>query len=459
MRKEITGALAGTAAAKGAAGGSSCMPSSRSPIAVALFVSIVSVACDNASEGEGSPGGVERDAGTISHDGQVADGPTGASEEAGALPDAKADASSTPGGDPLPIPSCVATADLPAWRKSIPKGSWKQLSTADLAVVTPAVQPGGYYAARIDAWNGFAADTINNQLYIGGAGGHHDYAGNEVYRLDLNAAAPQWVLQDEPSPPSAYRADQAYYADGRPTSSHTYYGLWFIEGRQKLFRFSAGAIWGNGGALDRIDSWNPSTKNWDPEGTNPSYGGSPTSEMPTAKDPLSGDVYQLQANNHLYRWNQVSNTITDLGDATGGSGSFYELSRSPSVVDTAGKRLLFLSDTSAPTGTIRVYDIEAKKWSKVPLAGTVASSVANRESQAMAYYDYCAKLVFVKPSGGGVVYTLDPTTMTTAVLTTTGPAVPDAINGVHTLFQSLPKLGGYAYQPRHDAKLYFLATQ
>ena len=74
----------------------------------------------------------------------------------------------------------------------------------------------------------------------------------------------------------------------------------------------------------------------------------------------------------------------------------------------------------------------------------------------MGYYDYCAKRIIIKTRTGGAVYQVDPTSLAATPFPTTGTAPPDAINGVHTLFQSLPKLGGYAYQPAHTAKLYFL---
>jgi hypothetical protein len=338
-------------------------------------------------------------------------------------------------------------------------GEWKQLTSADISAVTPPVQPAGYFSARIDAWNGISADTLTSRIYLGGAGGHADYAGNEVYVLDLNATAPQWVLETEPSPASAYLVDKPYYSDGRPSPTHTYYTLWFIEGRQKLFRFAGAATWGTGnGTTDRIDSWNPLSKTWDPDGTNPRISGGPIVEMPAAKDMLTGDVYQVQFNNHLYRWSQQANTVTDLGDAAGGSGSFYDFYKSPAVVDTSKGRVIFLSDGNAPAH-VRVYDVAAKTWSTGVVQGAAASAVTEKESQGMAWFDYCAKAIVVKTRDGGSVYILDPATLTATAFATSGATPPSPMNGVHTLFQSLPKLGGYAYQPTHDSKLWFLATQ
>src|SRR5262245_42002128 len=88
------------------------------------------------------------------------------------------------GGSIVNPPTCVDPATLPSWRQGIAVGEWKALPSADLTAVTPTVQPGGGYYGRIDAWNGFGADTVNSVLYLGAAGGHGDYAGNEVYTLD-----------------------------------------------------------------------------------------------------------------------------------------------------------------------------------------------------------------------------------------------------------------------------------
>ena len=370
-----------------------------------------------------------------------------------------ADSASAEASAPVPLPTCVVASTLPTWRQSMTAGQWKVLDSADISQVTPPVQPGGYYSARIEAWNGFAADRTTSRMYLGAAGGHADYAGNEVYTIDLTAESPQWVMQSPPSPASAYLIDQPYYSDGKPSPTHTYWTSWFIEQRHKLFRFAGAGLWGTGnGGTDRIDSWNPATQSWDPEGTNPRMGPSPLYEMPTAKDFATGDVYQFQSNNHLYRWNQDTNTVTDLGEAGGGSGSFYDLYKSPLVVD-GSQRLLFLSDDSAPAGSIRIYDITAKTWSTKALQGAAAPAVAARESQGMAFYDFCASKIIFKTITGGSVYWLDPATLAATALVTSGASVPDAINGVHTLFQSLPSLGGYAYQPKHASKLHFLATQ
>ena len=356
---------------------------------------------------------------------------------------------------PIDPPTCVDLATLPGWRQGLEPGEWVALPTADLREVVPDVMPGGGYYGRIDAWNGFAADIVSSVLYLGAAGGHADYAGNEVYALSLATESPVWVIETQPTPADLYTFDEPYYLDGLPSSMHTYYSMWFVEPRGKLFRFPGGSVWGSGnGNTPHIDAWDPVTKLWDPAGSHPDMGASPTYEVPTAKDVLTGNVYQVQGDNHLWMWDAEADTTTDLGNIEMGSGSFYDVYAAPSVV--ADGRLLFLLDDANP-GAARVYDTATSSWSVEAVTGPAASAVS--AEQGMAFFDACADAILVKTSLAGELILLDPVTLEATPFPTTGDAPADAINGVHTLFQYLPNLGGYAYQPRHDSVMHFVATQ
>lgn len=419
-----------------------------------LLAGLLGAACGD-DQSDGTPGGSV----TSTSGATGGSGGAGASGGSGGATSSSTTGGSGGGGGGIIVepPTCVDPSDLPAWRQGMAIGEWKHLPSAALTEVTPAVQPGGGYYGRIDAWNGFAADTVNSRIYLGAAGGHMDYAGNEVYVLDLTVAAPQWELTMEPSPASEYTVDQPYYLDGRPSPTHTYYTAWFIEQRGKFFRFAGAATWGSGnGSTPHIDSWDPATSEWDPAGTNPDMGPAPIFEMPVAKDVLTGEVYQLQGNNRLYRWDPQTNSTSDLGEVEGGSGSFYDVEASASVVDVQGGRVIFFLDDENP-GSARIYDIASGTFTTAPLGGPGAAAVA--DAQAMAWFDVCAAMIVVKTTTGGEVFFVDPSTLVASPLPVSGATLPDPLNGVHTLFQYVPRLGGYAYQPTHDAGMYFLATQ
>lgn len=68
-----------------------------------------------------------------------------------------------------------------------------------------------------------------SRLRIGPAGGHADYGGNEIYRLDLLQDAPAWQLEVPPTGAIGNTGivddqleDSNVYFDGRPRSTHTY---------------------------------------------------------------------------------------------------------------------------------------------------------------------------------------------------------------------------------------------
>ena len=192
-------------------------------------------------------------------------------------------------------------------------------------------------------------------------------------------------------------------------------------------------------------------------------------EMPQAKHAVTGDVYQIQSDTppHLYRWNQATDTVTDLGTSSIGSGTFYDTDYAPAVVDSKRNILYFMSDNDAPGPQIRAYNIATKAWSRVTLtgAGAAVASAKRRANQAMVFNAHCADALVFKSKQGAEVVFVDAATFVATPLVTSGSAPPSPHSlgsedaGAHTLFQYIPKLGGYAYQPLGSSPLYFLATQ
>lgn len=364
----------------------------------------------------------------------------------------------------VPPPTCVDPATLPSWRRGMAIGEWKKLPSVNLAAVTPSRLIGGGFYGRINGWNGFAGDTVNSTLYLAAAGGHGDYAGNEVYALALAVDTPVWTLESQPS--TDVTDNTPYYPDGKPSAAHLYYTAAYVAQRRKVYRFASAALWGDGNSNTRhIDVWDPATKAWDPPRSNGDMGPSPTVEMPGALDLSTGDFYQIQANNRLYRWDQVANKVSDLGNAGGGRDTHYDVNRSPSVVDTQNNRLLLLRDEANPR-KVRAYNFAARTWTTHAVTGAsaVVDAVTTGSEQGMAWFDSCANRIVLKTRRVGETFLLDPTSLEAVALATSGTTPPDADEGrggpgVHTLFQYMPKLGGYAYQPHYEPGMYFLATQ
>src|SRR5579885_2832152 len=92
----------------------------------------------------------------------------------------------------------------------------------------PAIQGQSGCNGVVNAWSGGVADTKRNRLIFWG-GGHHDYWGNEVYALDLNALTLSRL--NNPSSVSGLDFTNNTYEtlpDGTPSARHTYGGLAYI---------------------------------------------------------------------------------------------------------------------------------------------------------------------------------------------------------------------------------------
>jgi hypothetical protein len=139
----------------------------------------------------------------------------------------------------------AAESKRPAWRNAMAASTWAIVPARNtLADVDPELDPavnpsglgklapwhgvGGQHMA-IEAWNSACYDDSACTLYLGPAGGHADYGGNERYRIRLDADAPAWERFGNPSGcigntgilDDGKEASGVYF-DGTPRSSHTY---------------------------------------------------------------------------------------------------------------------------------------------------------------------------------------------------------------------------------------------
>lgn len=366
------------------------------------------------------------------------------------------------GGEPS------ASGTWPAWRRSMSRWEWKQLPGTDISAANPDPRPAGSTGpnARIDAWNGLAADTRTSRLFSAANGGHTDYSGNEVVQIDLSSDTPRWTMLRAPSAPEDVLYSNAslglfydYYRDGRPTSTHSYYALQFLPSRNAIFRFGAGAMWGTGPEQNwKTDSFSLSNNDWHPAGTWPDvvpgsrqtvYGAS------TCLSPTTDEVY-ITTSQDLRRFNPVAGNYSvmavwsDLFEAAGGR---------PCAVDTLRNRVVYFGDNyRMPVGGI-VFDVGSKTFSRFSFTGAAAAEMLQNKRDFVWYEPKVGKFL-LKSAVGDRVYSIDPGTFdVTPVATAGGGTLPDAANGVHTRWQRLPSLGGYAYYPKAVGGVWFLAIE
>lgn len=145
------------------------------------------------------------------------------------------DPTPTPSPTPSPAPA-PSVAPLPDWVAKLPLWRWYSIPNTALASVAPPIRSLGNTGpqSKVEAWCGATLKRKGSVYMLGAAGGHADYAGNEVDALALNVEHPQWVQLAPPSPNDQVINVSQYYLDQRPAATHTYYATQFIESQNRM---------------------------------------------------------------------------------------------------------------------------------------------------------------------------------------------------------------------------------
>ena len=160
----------------------------------------------------------------------------------------------------------VTESGMPAWRQGQAVGEWRQipnsaLSNVPISVNTYPTLGNTGPSSKVGAWCGFGIDTRDSSIYSAANGGHNDYAGNEVDRIRLSDDAPAWKEVKASTPAEQVVARQDHYADGRPTSRHSYYGAFVNEVRDRVM-IIGGSGWG-APLTHSIDAFSLALNDWD----------------------------------------------------------------------------------------------------------------------------------------------------------------------------------------------------
>jgi hypothetical protein len=137
------------------------------------------------------------------------------------------------GGDASSLP--ILRQGLPAWAESVPVMQWARIAGTNLSRVDPKSYLGATGPrSKIDAWCGAGYSRLRRAYIIAAAGGHGDYANNEVNVIRLDQPSPVWEEVLASSPASAIR-NGLVYEDGRRASTHSYWGTQYIEYLDRTF--------------------------------------------------------------------------------------------------------------------------------------------------------------------------------------------------------------------------------
>jgi Bacterial Ig domain len=284
------------------------------------------------------------------------------------------------------------------------------------------------------AWNGGIADTVRNRLIVWG-GGHNDYWGNEVYSLNLSNLS--FTRLNSPANPTPLCSSA--FADGTPSSRHTYAGLAYMGPTNDTMYVYGGAYsCPSGGSI--ADTWtlnlanvaNPVTA-WarkDP------VTGPATSGLPCAVsdyDPNTNSVFLYDTAN-LFKYNLPNNTYTQL--------SFFAGSCSYNGAIDPGRKLMYMFGGGQVlkidiSGTDRNYTVQ-----DISASVTTCDVMKSAGAPGIAYDSVQQRLVGW--SGGSTVYVFNPDTNTcTPVSYPNGPGAAQS-NGTYGRFRYFPNLRVFA---------------
>jgi hypothetical protein len=356
--------------------------------------------------------------------------------------------------------SAAQTPSLPAWVGSLPLWQWYPIPNTALSSVEPTPRPLGITgpASKIIAWCGATLKRQGSVYLIGGAGGHADYAGNEVDALQLNAETPHWVELRGPSANADIVDGSGVYLDLRGASTHTYYATQFIDARNRLIVFENPGAAGNFGAPPPgfpyagkaiSTSFNLTTNDWDPPTTIPSYtaGGDWTACL-VVKHPVTEDVYYNRYAAGWWRWTQSSNTWVKVSDHNQ-AGNYRG-----AAIDPGRSRMLLVGAGAAPE--VRALDGAP---STVTFGGLGAASLTVNGYPSVLYDEVNDTYLAVFNSATGIsVLRVNADNWTVDAPAMTGTAPAARTNGIQNAAQYVPELGGFVIANTYNGNVYFVRT-
>jgi len=304
--------------------------------------------------------------------------------------------------------------------------------------------------SKVVAWTGFAIDTRDSSLYSAANGGHMDYAGNEVDRIRLSDSAPAWTEVRPATPVAQVVASTTYYADGRPTSRHSYYGEVVNEQRNRVMTLG-GSRYGVGFVIGTVDGFNLATNDWDaaqsyPDGLSELAG---TAGPAIVDDKASGDIYMF-ANWNVLRWSNATNAWTRVLSNTSTYGQY-----SASAFDSRRNRILLVGGVGNDHAT---YTPASNSMQAVTFTGPQAAAMTGN-GNGMVYDPQLDAFLMRSADAGGTIYRIDAQTFAVTAMAVSGAtSIPAAQNGVWRRFLYVPALKGVVYVPTYSDNLWFLRT-
>ncbi len=298
--------------------------------------------------------------------------------------------------DKTSAPSSPVSVTLPASGSVLdilPPGHWYEVVDssieADLGKRPNVMEP----------WSSGAYDIRRERLVIFG-GGHMNYSGNELYAFDVKTL--QWQQLTQPSAREDISKTDPIYADGRPSSVHTYDGLEYLPNVDRLFT-SGGSIYGTGGCSG--NTWlfdfdaQPAEDGWQHIADSRAGCG-----MISAYDSGTGRVWYA-AGSELLEFDplKLDAPWTPHPGVFSGTFNFYMTA----AVDPGRRKLAALGGTGyGGFPRVQVVDLASDPIPRAEILATTGATEIEDSDGAGFVFDPVSDR-FIAWNGGGSVYALD----------------------------------------------------
>ncbi len=354
---------------------------------------------------------------------------------------------------------------VPTWAKGLAAWQWAPIAGTALSKVEPSPRPLGATgpSSKIDTWCGAALKRKGSVYIIGAAGGHADYAGNEVNALNLLADQPTWTQLRAPTANADVVNKGQFYLDNRPAATHTYYASQFIDRLNRMVVFASAGL--NGPFPDmpanyaltgatRSFSFDLNKGDWD----TPDY----IARLPNdngnvnaclcVRHPLTGDVYYARNSvNDFYRWTSSSNRWDRVGTVA------RTLWYAGAAVDTKRNRILVVGGYEAVAPMVLNLDGSTQQ---VSFGGLGASALTLSGGYPGLVYDEVNDLFIAafNASGSIKILTIRASDLFVASPGITGTAPTARSNGIQNSIQYVPELKGVVIANSYYGDVYFMKT-
>lgn len=361
------------------------------------------------------------------------------------------------------IPARAAAASLPLWVSNLPLWQWYAIPNTPLSSVEPTVTPlgGTGPSSKIVAWCGASLKREGSVYMLGAAGGHSDYAGNEVNALALNQATPRWVQLRAPTSNTHIVKDTQFYLDLKPSAAHTYYATQFINATNRMVVFASQGIFGGSFpsapanfpyvGKNRSFSYNVASGDWDgPDHIAVFPGSGDDTACLCVKHPWTDDVYlSRNGGSGWYRWTRSSNTWVKLSNESGGG-------YAGAAIDPTRNRMLIVGGYSASAPQVRNLDGSPVSAS---FGGLGASALAVSGYPGVIFDEALDRYLVVYNSGGSIaVLQVHPESWVVERPSFSGTAPAARPNGIQNSVQYVPELGGFVIANSYGGNVYFVRT-